>query len=67
MNLEELSMFRFNGSVSNILGEKKLNVEMKSINIAHNQSAFTPKTEKPFGNRRNERGIENRTLERLQN
>ena len=43
MNIEELSNFSFESS-SNILAEKKLNVELRSVNISHNMSMMTPKT-----------------------
>lgn len=44
MDLEELEEFRFGQGTGNILAEKKLNVEMRSINLGHNMSMFTPKT-----------------------
>lgn len=45
MDLEELSEFSF-GMNGNILAEKKLNVEMRSVNLSHNASMFTPKADK---------------------
>lgn len=56
MDLEELSSFSFSGvSVgSNILGEKKLNIELRSVNISQNMSLLTPK--------RGEKSIEKRML-----
>jgi hypothetical protein len=46
MDLDELANFSFGSGTGNILAEKKLNVEMRSINLGHNNSMFTPKTEK---------------------
>jgi hypothetical protein len=50
MDLEELACFSFAGS-ANILAEKKLNIELRAVNLSHNMSLFTPKTEKSFENR----------------
>lgn len=43
-------MFSFGGS-SNILAEKKLNIELRAVNLSQNLSMFTPKTEKANENR----------------
>lgn len=45
MDLEELTDFSF-GTSGNILAEKKLNVELRSVNLSHNASMFTPKADK---------------------
>lgn len=50
MDLDELTSFSFTNSPS-ILAEKKLNIELRSVNLSHNLSMMTPKTEKNTDNR----------------
>lgn len=50
MNLEQLCNFSFESN-TNILAQKKLNIELRSVNLSHNTSLLTPKTDKNIENR----------------